>query len=218
MTPAASPLDITLTPLAGRPILFTMAAEAEYGPALRARITPLITGVGPVEAAIATTTALTRLDAAGARPAAVVCLGSAGARDLEQGRVYQARSVAYRDMDATAMGFPRGATPFLDLAPTIPLGRPIPGLPQATLSTGAGIVSGTDYDAIPEQMVDMESFAVCRACMGFGIPLIGLRGISDGRAPLTGLADWTRYLALIDTRLAAALDLTERAIADGLLD
>ena len=207
-----------LTPLAGRPVLFVMAADAEYGPALRARITPLMTGVGPVEAAIATAAALARLEAAGRLPAAVVCLGSAGSRDLEQGRVYQAESVAYRDIDASALGFPRGTTPFLDLAPSIPLGRAIPGLPQATLSTGAAIVSGAGYDAIPEQMVDMESFAVCRACMGFGIPLIGLRGISDGRAPLTGLADWTRYLGLIDRRLAEALDLTETAIAAGLLD
>lgn len=38
-----------LTSLAGRPVLFAMAADAEYGPALRARIAPLMTGVGPVE-------------------------------------------------------------------------------------------------------------------------------------------------------------------------
>ena len=33
-------------------ILFAMAAEQEYGPALRARIKPVMVGVGPVEAAV----------------------------------------------------------------------------------------------------------------------------------------------------------------------
>ena len=53
----------------------------------------------------------------------------------------------------------------------------------------------------------MESFAVCRAALAFGVPMIGLRGISDGAAPLSGYMDWTRYLAVLDERLAAAVDL-----------
>ena len=40
--------------LSGRDVLFVMAVPAEYGPALQGRITPLMTGVGPVEAALAT--------------------------------------------------------------------------------------------------------------------------------------------------------------------
>lgn len=207
-----------LTPLAGRPVLFAMAAAAEYGPALAGRISPLMTGVGPVEAGVAVGAALARLDAAGRRPAAVVCLGSAGSRRLEQARVYQASSVAYRDMDASALGFPRGITPFTDLPHPIPLGRAVPGLPQASLSTGGAIVSGTAYEGIDADMVDMESYSVCRACMAAGIPMIGLRGISDGAAPLGGMLDWTRYLDVIDRRLAAALDLVEAAVANGLLD
>ncbi|MEE2795147.1 MAG: 5'-methylthioadenosine/S-adenosylhomocysteine nucleosidase, partial [Pseudomonadota bacterium] len=34
--------------IAGRRVLFVMAVDAEYGPHLRARFTPLLTGVGPV--------------------------------------------------------------------------------------------------------------------------------------------------------------------------
>ncbi|MFN3520539.1 MAG: 5'-methylthioadenosine/S-adenosylhomocysteine nucleosidase, partial [Sphingomonas sp.] len=37
--------------MGGRRVLFVMAIDAEYGPHLQARITPLMTGVGPVEAA-----------------------------------------------------------------------------------------------------------------------------------------------------------------------
>ncbi|MDE0946609.1 MAG: 5'-methylthioadenosine/S-adenosylhomocysteine nucleosidase, partial [Sphingobium sp.] len=44
--------------VSGKRLLFVMAADAEYGAHLRARFTPLMTGVGPVEAALATGIAL----------------------------------------------------------------------------------------------------------------------------------------------------------------
>ncbi|MFD1252025.1 5'-methylthioadenosine/S-adenosylhomocysteine nucleosidase [Devosia equisanguinis] len=188
-------------------ILYLMAADAEYGPHLRRRITPLMVGVGPVEAAIATTRALTeRRDAL---PHLVVSLGSAGSRRLEQCGVYQAISVSYRDMDASPLGFARGETPFLGLPATLPLAPLLPGLAPATLSTGANIVSGAAYDTIAEDMVDMETYAILRACQGFNVPLLALRGISDGRAEVTRMADWTDYLHIIDEKLAHAVDLIE---------
>ncbi len=197
--------------IAGVPVLFVMAAEAEYGPALRARITPLMTGVGPVEAAVALTAALAGMQD---RPRLIVSLGSAGSRTLAQAHVYQVSGVAYRDMDATALGFERGRTPFLDLPARIDLPHRIPGLPAASLSTGANIVGGPAYDAIAEDMVDMETFAHLRAAQHFGIPLIGLRGISDGAEDVRQLADWTQYLHVIDDRLAAAVDVLRDAIRD----
>ncbi|MFV0410080.1 MAG: 5'-methylthioadenosine/S-adenosylhomocysteine nucleosidase [Paracoccus sp. (in: a-proteobacteria)] len=201
--------------LAGIPILFVMAADAEYGPALRARFTPLITGVGPVEAALAMGIALSRLEAAGDLPRLVVSLGSAGSARLEQGGIYQAVSVSWRDMDASPLGFEKGVTPFLDLPATLTLPLRIPGIVTASLSTGADIVSGAAYQSIPEDMVDMESFAVLRACQRFGLPLIALRGISDGAGELSHIGDWTRYLELIDARLAAAVDRLRDALAAG---
>lgn len=196
----------------GRTALFLMAAVPEYGPALAARITPVMTGIGPVEAALATAAALARLDAAGRLPGLAVCLGSAGSRVLPQGAIYQVSTVSYRDMDVSPLGFPRGVTPLSGLPAELPL-LTVPGLPAATLSTGAAIVSGPGYDDIPAQMVDMETWAVARACMTYGVPLIGLRGISDGAEPLGGMTDWTRYLDIIDTRLAEALDAVEAAMA-----
>lgn len=197
-------------------ILYLMAAEAEFGPHLSARIEPLMTGVGPVEAAIATTRALgQRRDAL---PRLVVSLGSAGSNKLEQCGIYQAVSVAYRDMDASALGFPKGETPFLGQPRTIPLVPAIAGLRPATLSTGANVVSGPAYDAIAEDMVDMETFAIKRACQSFGVPLLGLRGISDGAEALTRVEDWTQYLGIIDERLAQAVDLVEAAYAAGEID
>lgn len=201
--------------VADKSILFVMAASAEYGPHLQARITPLMTGVGPVEAAIAVTTALAGLDTAGHLPDLVVSLGSAGSRTLKQTAIYQAVSVSYRDMDASPFGFAKGCTPFLDLPAEVALPLRIPDVAGARLSTGANVVSGEAYGLIDADMVEMETYAVLRACQRFGLPLIGLRGISDGKADVKHVNDWTEYLHIIDEKLADAVDRLCRAIEDG---
>lgn len=202
------------TLIAGIPVLFVMAAEPEYGPALRARIDPVITGIGPVEGAVQLTAALAGMDRP---PRLIVSLGSAGSARLEQAEVYQVTAVAYRDMDASALGFEKGRTPLLDLPVRVDLPHRVEGIAGATLSTGANIVSGAGYDAIAEDMVDMETFAHLRAAQHFGIPLIGLRGISDGVAELQHLSDWTQYLHIIDEKLALAVDRIADQLADGRL-
>jgi len=192
-----------------------MAAEQEYGPHLRKLFLPLITGVGPVEAGVVVSAELARLDAGGGLPDLVVSLGSAGSRTLEQTEIYQAVSVSYRDMDASALGFPKGKTPFLDLPEVVDLPLRVTGIKEASLSTGAKIVSGAAYDAIDADMVDMETFAVLRACQYFGLPLIALRGISDGAAELRHVGDWTEYLHVIDEKLAVAVERLTLAIEPG---
>ena len=204
-----------LTPLAGKNILFVMAAEAEYGPHLKALFRPLMIGVGPVEAGIALGVALAELKAAGALPDLVVSLGSAGSRRLVRTEVYQAVSVIYRDMDASPFGFEKGATPFLDLPATLPLPFRIPGVKEATISTGATIIAGPAFEAVGEDMVDMETFACMRACQVFGVPMIGLRGISDGDTDVDHIGDWLEYLHVVDEKLAQAVANLESAIADG---
>jgi len=206
-----------ITSVGGKRLLFVMAVDAEYGPHLKRRFTPLMTGVGPVEAGVRLGAELALLSEHDALPDLVVSLGSAGSRTLEQTEVYQASSVSYRDMDASPLGFERGATPFVGLPAVVPLGHAIPGVRQASLSTGAAIVSGVAYDAIAADMVDMETFAVLRACQMFGVGLIGLRGISDGAADLKHVDDWRQYLHVIDEKLAAAVDRLEAAIANGTL-
>ena len=75
MTTSAIPV---LTSLGDLEVLFVMATEQEYGAHLRQRITPVITGVGPVEAAVGTSMALGELERAGLRPDLVISLGTAG--------------------------------------------------------------------------------------------------------------------------------------------
>lgn len=203
--------------IAGSDVLFVMAAQAEYGLHLQRLFTPVMTGVGPVEAGVRLGAELSWLKSEKALPDLVVSLGSAGSRTLEQTEIYQAVSVAYRDIDASPLGFEKGATPFLDLPVTVPLPFRIPGIREATLSTGAAIISGSAYDAIGEDMVDMETFACLRACQLFGVPLVGLRGISDGAADLRHVGDWKEYLHVIDEKLADAVTRLEQAIGSGAL-
>ncbi len=196
----------------GKSILFVMATEVEYGPHLKAQFSPLITGVGPVEGAVILTAALSGLNAQGQLPDIVVSIGSGGSRSLEQGEVYQATHLAYRDMDATALGFEKGRTPFLELPVQVVLPFLIKGIKTATLSTGASVVSGAAFDQIAENMVDMETFAHMRASDHFGIPLIALRGISDGAEDLQHYGSWADALPALDRHLAAAVDLVIKQV------
>lgn len=198
-------------------ILYVMAVANEYGPHLRSRIDPLMTGVGPVEAAVVLSAELARLEIEGRLPHLLVSLGSAGSRVLEQCEVFQAATVSYRDMDATALGFAPGETPFLGLPAELDVGPMVPGIQGVRLSTGANIVSGRSYDGIEAEMVDMETYAVLRACQRFHVPMIAIRGISDGIEELRGLVSWTQYLGIIDEKLAHAVDVIEAEVMAGRL-
>ncbi len=210
-------MDFEFNTIAGKTILYVMAVDAEYGEHLRAHISPLMTGVGPVESAVVMASTLAKLEATGHKPDLIVSLGSAGSPGLEQTKVYQATSLSYRDMDASALGFEKGITPFLDLPAKVDLPHRIPGIPEASLSTGANIVSGAAYDSIDADMVDMESFAILRACMMHNLPLIGLRGISDGKDELNHVSDWTEYLHIVDENLAKAVHALEESLDNGTL-
>lgn len=189
-----------------------MAAVPEYGEHLQSRFVPLMTGIGPVEAGVSLASALADLKSQGNLPDLVVSIGSAGSATLPQTGVFQVSAVSYRDMDATALGFEKGQTPFLDLPPEVTMPVYETNVPTARLATGASIVSGTRYRTINADMVDMETFALLRACQHFGVPLHGLRGISDGADELGHVGDWTQYLHIIDEKLASAVDELEIAL------
>lgn len=193
-------------------VLFVMAAPSEYGPCLQAKITPLMIGVGPVEAAVNLMAFLGAQAAVGTLPDLVISLGSAGSRSLPQTGIFQVSSVSYRDMDVSVLGVERGCNPLLDLPATVSLPHAVPSLSGASLSTGGNMVSGADYDQIDADMVDMETFAVWRACQKYGLPMIGLRGISDGQSELRHISDWKEYLHIIDAKLAHTLDEVEAAL------
>ncbi len=209
-SPALATYDAADRPIT---VLFAMASEPELGPALRACIAPLITGVGPVEAAAAVAQSLAALAAAGRRPDLIVGLGSAGSNRLPQAEIFQVRSARYRDMDASPLGFARGVTPFADCPAELTVAQRLPGIAEATISTGGAIVNDTAYETIGADMADMETYAVMRAAWRAAVPVITLRGISDGAEPLARFTDWMRYLADIDAKLAAVVAGLDSAFA-----
>ncbi len=91
--------------VAGKRLLYVMAVDAEYGRHLAKLFTPVMIGVGPVEAAANLAYALAALMHAGEKPDLVISLGSAGSARLSQAEVFQVSSVSYRDMDASPLGF-----------------------------------------------------------------------------------------------------------------
>ena len=187
-------------------VLYVMASAQECGPNLREKITPLVTGVGVVEAATALALHLQQRADKGDVPDYVVSLGSAASATKKVGSVYQVSAVSWRDMDATKLGFPKGVTPFTDHPATIPLKVLSSNLPSASLSTGSTFVGPEDFDSFAGEMADMETFAIVRVCERFSIPVIGLRGVSDGSEKVEGVSSWEEKLALIDRKLAEALD------------
>jgi adenosylhomocysteine nucleosidase len=197
--------------------LVVMATDLEHGKNLKALgIKPLITGVGPVQAAIELTHALVKLAHAEPprRPDVIINLGSAGSATLEQGAVYRVARSLYRDMDASAFGFPKGQTPFSPHPATIETAPIMPDFPSASCSSGANVVS--DHDATGADLADMEYSALNEVAMRFGIALIGFKGVSDGEKPLTGeLAQWTELLPVIDRNLAEAIVSLKARIARG---
>jgi len=215
------PEHAVLDRLGGIEVLSLMAADAEYGPALAERLQPVRIGVGPVEAAINTVRTLQGLSLRDRLPALVLSLGSAGSNTLPQTSVHRIASVSWRDMDASPLGFEKGCTPFLDL----PAERRLPLIghgpdqrPGVRLSTGANVVGdAAGYAAIDADMVDMETFAVLRACEAFDLPLVGIRAVSDGDATLTRYGDWADCLPRLDAGLAAAVDELAAALAGGAL-
>ena len=203
--------DWDVATLGGGRVLFVMAVGQEYGAHLSARFRPLFTGVGPIEAALETGLALASL---AEKPDLVVSLGSAGSRRCELGTVRQIAAVSWRDMDASRLGFDRGVTPFLDRPAIEPLPTPL-SLPTATLATGSTIVGGDEYDGIDADLVDMETYAALRACHRFAVPLLGLRGVSDGPGELEGIDGWTALLEHLDERLAVAVDELAGVLGEG---
>jgi adenosylhomocysteine nucleosidase len=197
--------------------LVAMATDLEYGAHLKKLgIKPLFTGLGPVQAAITLTHALGELGRPdpSRRPDVIINLGSAGSDSLQQGAVYRVSRSSYRDMDASAFGFPKGQTPFSPHPPAIEAAAIMPGFPCASCSTGANVIS--DHAATGADLADMEYFALNEVAMRFGVALIGFKGISDGERPLTGeLTEWTKLLPVIDRNLAAAVSDLKRRLTQG---
>ncbi len=151
-----------------RRVLVVAATAQELAPQLDART--LCCGVGPVEAAARTATAI-----ASERPDLVLHVGIAGARrhlGLAAGALVLGTSSRYSDLAVPASLAP--AELFAPAALVEAIARAFPDAYQCGIGTSARVGGTTDCD-----VEAMEGFAVLRAAALAGVPAIEVRTISN---------------------------------------
>lgn len=194
-----------------------------------------ITGVGPVNAALAMGIALSRASAEGSSVTAVLNAGLAGAFDLADRpllalcRVREEIWPEYglhdgRSVTAQAFGFPqwqpphgpavRDRMPLAGLEALSQFGAPQKGeafLPSTSLTVAgvsASFARAADLRArYRADLENMEGFAVAYACARQGIPCVGVRSVSNKVGPRANdEKDFSGALAAL-TRVLPALNL-----------
>ena len=160
----------------------------------------IYTGVGKVNAALHLSAAL-----AGRRPEnlLVVNLGSAGSHVYDAGTVICATRFFERDMDATALGFALGQTPFEDHT-YLEYGLAIPGLPQAACYTGDSFVT-SHHPSLRFDIIDMEAYALAKVAQHMGVPFLSLKFITDGANGHAASA-WSEAVVMAAEKLHDALE------------
>jgi adenosylhomocysteine nucleosidase len=177
-----------------------LAAESA-GRFERAGIEVLFTGVGKVNAAIALTRRLARLRRDGAPQPLVVNFGTAGSARIATRTLVACRRFVDRDMDVGALGFAPGVTPFDELPATLEFPVRFHTLPEAICGTGDSFAT-TDH-SVACDVLDMETYALAKACRIEGAAFACAKYVTDGadehaarhwQENVAGAAD--RFLAL----------------------
>lgn len=158
----------------------------------------LYTGVGKVNAAIA----LMHRLAQAPRPSLIINAGSAGSHTVSAGQVVVATHFHQRDMDATAMGFALGETPF-ESPIVLNQGLAVSNLTQVTCYTGDSFVTSA-HPQLTLEAIDMEAYALAKVCQQQQLPFLCLKFITDG-ADGQAADDWASAVVLAADKLADAI-------------
>ena len=153
-----------------------------------------------MNAAAALARELAEMRCASSLPPVVVNLGTAGSRTIPAHTLVGCHRFAQRDMDVGGLGFPAGVTPFDEAPAVIEFPVRFAHLPQALCSSGDSFA--THLHAVDSDVVDMEAFALAKACLAEKVPFACAKYITDG-ADSDSAAHWE-----------AALDAASRAFAD----
>jgi adenosylhomocysteine nucleosidase len=174
------------------PPLVVIALEIEgQGLFESADVSVLYTGLGKVNAALSLARKLSSLRAQGQLPELVVNFGTAGSRNLPTRAVVACRKFVQRDMDVTGLGFALGETPFESLPPMLELPAVFKQLPEGVCSTGDRFETGEL--TLPCDVIDMEAYALAKACLVEDVPFACAKYISDG-ADGSAADDWQQSL------------------------
>jgi len=155
------------------------------------------TGVGKVNAAITATKLLSQ-----STPRLVINAGSAGSHTLNAGQVVVATQFHQRDMDATAMGFSLGETPF-EPGVLLANGLTLDGYTHTTCYTGDSFVT-SKHPALEMSVIDMEAYAIAKVCQQLGHRFICLKFITDG-ADGQAANEWSAAVKMAALQLQPAI-------------
>lgn len=160
-------------------ILVVMALEAESdGVFARAGIPVLYCDVGKVNAAIALTRELCRYTNAAAALPLVVNFGSAGSRLHPTGSLLACHEFVQRDMDVAGLGFALGVTPFDETPARLSFEPVFTHLDAAVCGSGDSFAMGAC--AVECDVLDMEAYALAKACLRAGASFACAKYVTDG--------------------------------------
>jgi adenosylhomocysteine nucleosidase len=153
-----------------------LVALQDEAPGLRHMMNVFYTGVGKVNAAMTAAQVIERY-----RPDRVINIGTAGGITVGPG-LHECTCFVQRDMSCHGLGFPLGQTPFED---DIVLTT---GTAGVTCSTGDDFVMNPELD-IPADLVDMEAYAIAKACLRNRVEFRCFKYITD-RADHSAHTTW----------------------------
>lgn len=181
-----------------KPTIVIIAALESELPAgsLPAHMHLIYTGIGKVNAAIATTRAILSL-----KPALVVNYGTAGKINSAVEGLLEVAKVVQRDMLAMPLAA-RGVTPLSSDPSAL-----FSGGGTAVCGTGDSFVTSSDDWLLANgiDIVDMELFAIAHACARFNIPWKAFKYITDDANTSSG-NDWQSNIHRGQDLFSMALD------------
>ncbi|CAI9403978.1 5'-methylthioadenosine/S-adenosylhomocysteine nucleosidase [Aestuariimicrobium sp. T2.26MG-19.2B] len=178
-------------------------------------------GIGLVNAALATTAALLRLSGEGLEPGLVVSVGSAGgfAGAVSVGQVAVGSEHRHHQADAVAFGYVLGQVPGMpEHFPADPSAlAAVAGLDGVVVGPHASadvFVAGPLIEKVLADFpgtvaVEMEATAIAQVAHSFGIGFVSVRGISD----LCGVDAAADHAATVDRVSAAAAEVVLRILS-----
>lgn len=167
-------------------VVMALPAESD-GVFEEAGVAVLYCGVGKVNAAIALARELGRYAQGGEPPPLVVNFGTAGSRTHRPAALVACHEFVQRDMDVRGLGFALGVTPFDPLPSLLSFDPVFTDLPAGVCGTGDSFATlGSELDCA---VLDMEAYALAKACRLAGASFACVKFVTDG-ADHTAASDW----------------------------
>ncbi len=130
-------------------------------------------GIGKINAALKATEIIHKF-----KPKHILNLGTAGSHKFATHSLIECVGFVQRDMDLSPLGFPHGETPMDPIKGLIQVPSKKLSLPVGVCGTGDAFEVGRPK--IECDLVDMEAYAIAKACKTFGVEFTAVKYITDG--------------------------------------